>query len=814
MLNDTFYIYFYDGINDGSYEPVNVDNMPSDFTLKEKDMPAYIPSNIPTTEGLVFDCWYDIYSADKEYRIGDPIEAEDFENYTQNPDLEEYELNLAASWRPYQYTINYYDSTDFICSEIHDCKEPVTFGFEDYMDGRDAEFVGWNTKIDGSGKWYYLDVEYDGLCKSDGDVINLYAQYTTLEEEPEEDTYSYTLHLHIPVDHCDADGSIEPINIDLYITTNDGTRLPPIAEYIPSGHTFIGWADSHYGTPDDESTTWYEDQDYVDNITPYLNEDGDYEFDLSAVWGMNPFIVTFDGNGSDSGYMQPQLWEDCQNNLSHNEFEKSGAEFIGWNTQADGEGTWYDDEEPGIHSDSDFTLYAQWKDRGTHVTFNINSGEIFSEIPEDVLNEALSITSTAITLELWPNESDYCEVSFLTPIKQTTDNTIFFGWYDSNGVKVYGSDGYAALGDYWYNDDSGDFIWNDNGDVDLYSRFEIPQEYVITFDPDGGLEGPTEQTYIAGYDDQLTFDIPFRYGYEFLCWTDVNGNTLYPGDILSDEYTSDFTLYACWDPLYYNISFNANGGTNTAGGMFDHENVERLYPDFTLDVSYQEDISYVTTVHDCEMFNDMSSNIPTRDYYEFIGWYTYNEWNELGTEVYDKEGHYVPGDYWTEDGCWQYEGEVVLFALWNPLSFKVTFNANGGVNEDSYVYDETGGSYGDGKTNTHGYAFYGESLMYHVGIPTRKGYLFQGWYDAEDNLAYNEYGESVEGKYWSEGYWIYTEDITLYAKWLEIEETYENNIFVKDEDSIYHGKIYALTNSGYVIGKIYVNINGEWKLGL
>lgn len=693
-----------------------------------------------------------------------------------------------------------------ICSVSGNYTIPSANQFGLYRDG--YKFLSWESEgySFNAGKTISISEywpEASGIEEGSYSV-QLTAVWSDLQQEPEE-IYNYTLHLNI---HNYCSDESEDINIDLDITTDDGTRLPPIAEYIPSGHTFKGWATS------DLEPTWYQDQDYVDNITPYLDENGNYEFSLSAIWGMNPFTITFDGNGSDSGYMEPQIWDTCQNSLTLNKFEKNNAEFIGWNTQADGGGIWYEDVEPRIHSDSDFTLYAQWKDRGHYVTFNINSGEIFTELPEDVLNAAISITSTAITLELWPNESSYCDVSFLTPIKQVADNTIFFGWYDSNGVRVYSSDGYAISGDYWYDDGGGNFTWNDNGDVDLYSRFEIPQEYVITFDCGEGLEGPAEQTYIAEYQDQLTFDTPHRYGYLFLYWTDVNGNILYPGDILSDDYTSDFTLYACWDRKYYNISFNANGGTNTAGGMFDQDNIESLYPDFHLNVSYQEDISYVTTVHDYGMFNDMSSNIPTRDYYEFLGWYTYNQWNELGTKVYDKEGHYVSGNYWTEDGFWKYEGEVVLFALWNPLSFKVTFNANGGINEDSSIYDENGGSYGDGKTNTHGYAFYGESLLGYVGTPTRNGYEFLGWYDSEDQQAYNEYGQKVEGKYWSNGYWIYTEDVTLYAKWLEIEETYENNIFVKDEDNIYHGKIYALTNSGYVIGKIYVNINGEWKLGL
>lgn len=46
-------------------------------------------------------------------------------------------------------------------------------------------------------------------------------------------------------------------------------------------------------------------------------------------------------------------------------FDRDGFDFIGWNTQADGNGTWYTvDSAYGANGEDDLVLYAQWKESG------------------------------------------------------------------------------------------------------------------------------------------------------------------------------------------------------------------------------------------------------------------------------------------------------------------------------------------------------------------------------------------------------------------------------------------------------------------
>ena len=88
---------------------------------------------------------------------------------------------------------------------------------------------------------------------------------------------------------------------------------------------------------------------------------------ISAV--AKPVLITinFNGNGATSGSMSPiQVAIGGQVKLPANTYTKTDEVFTGWNTQADGGGTSYDDQatytastDPS-ESDLNVTLYAQW----------------------------------------------------------------------------------------------------------------------------------------------------------------------------------------------------------------------------------------------------------------------------------------------------------------------------------------------------------------------------------------------------------------------------------------------------------------------
>ena len=132
--------------------------------------------------------------------------------------------------------------------------------------------------------------------------------------------------------------------------------------FARTGYTFEGW-----NTASDGSGTAYADKAAVQNL---LDREGTVT--LYAQWKPITYFVNFDGNFAEGPAMQ-SLEATYDQNFNLPEctfvFKNEGREdskFLGWNTQRDGSGTAYEDEENVVNLCStqggSVTLYAQWED--------------------------------------------------------------------------------------------------------------------------------------------------------------------------------------------------------------------------------------------------------------------------------------------------------------------------------------------------------------------------------------------------------------------------------------------------------------------
>ena len=451
---------------------------------------------------------------------------------------------------------------------------------------------------------------------------------------------------------------------------------------------------------------------------------------------------------------------------------KEGYTWKNWNSKADGSGTNLGTGDTYVSSNraADIAVYACYDLITYTITYNTNGGD-----------GAMNPTSYNVTT-----------ATFSLPSPTKLGYT-FDGWYTTSDF----SDSKVTQ-----------LAKGSTGDKTFYAKWD-PAKYTITYKDQGGEEfsGTHENEYPTThtYNTPTTLKGATRVGYDFGGWFATIDCSSEPVITLgSTEYTTDITLYAKWLPKTYTINLDpqeGSGGTPsvsvTSGG-----------PLSTIDV-------------------------PSREAYNFGGYY--DQEGGQGTQYYQPDG--------TSAKNWDKGTDATLYAHWIPTEYVITYELNGGTNHASNpatynITDEvilqtptykgytflgwyesvdfagevissipkgsTGsktfyakweiGTYtitldlqsGTGGTETVS-AIYG-SAMPTITVPTREGYLFDGYYDqtgGKGTKYYNADGTNV--KNWDK------ENATLYAKWI----SHSDCIFFKNNLKWSNVYIYTFTDNAW-----------------
>lgn len=174
--------------------------------------------------------------------------------------------------------------------------------------------------------------------------------------------------------------------------------------------------------------------------------------------------------------------------------------------------------------------------------------------------------------------------------------------------------------------------------------------HTISYDSTGGSGTPSNQTKWYNESIKLSSTVPVKTGYTFVSWctnTSGTGTKYNPGDTYSSN--ANLTLYAIWEANKYTVTYNANGGSNAPA---------------------QQTKTYGVNL-------TLSSSIPTRTYYNFLGWST----STNGTVMYKAGSVYSNNT------------SVTLYAVWELAYTKPRINnytvqrcTSGGVIDDSGTY--------------------------------------------------------------------------------------------------------------------------------
>ena len=602
----------------------------------------------------------------------------------------------------------------------------------------------WNTVAGGTGTKYALGGTISGYSGKDGDVVTLYAQWR-------KNKVSISYHVNggkmgsgsgadykIGTDGDILKGSSKLMNTGIYgeLITGEDT-VNDLYNVYAVGYVTLVKTGYHTVTTSDWNTQTDGSGKSYDSMLAYKAtdfadlKDSDKSIVLYANWKPNNYKVRYNGNGATSGTMTDSAHVyDTTKVLTRNAYARTGYTFTGWNTKSDGKGTAYANgasvKNLTVTNDGIVTLYAQWS--ANDYTYEIQHWANGFKNQEGN-NEA----KTDFILKTDTYTEKYGSTYTLDSSKKTT---IPNGFYLK---QTFGTNSLSSDGS-WTNYPFGTKVTQ----KDTKMKFEydyIPNEYEITYNLNGGTNNsanPTSYTVLYG----VSLKNPTRTGYTFDGW--YNGSTKVTGinegknatfssaselySELAKRTTGDITLTAKWTPITYKnkIDHWAWGFTNNEGNNTD-KNALKLgstYFDAEYNSKYTMDSSLKTTIPNGFKFMSTFST-------EAIDgvWKGY----PIGTQVTQK----------SDSMRYEYG--------YQPITYKITYNLNGGTNNSS--------------NPSYYNVLYGVSLK----NPTRTGYTFDGWYNGSTKVtginegktawftsADNLYQELASRK---------TGNITLEARW-------------------------------------------------
>ena len=295
-----------------------------------------------------------------------------------------------------------------------------------------------------------------------------------------------------------------------------------------TGYTFQGW-----GTSSTDTTPNYQPGQSTTMGTTKT---------LYAIWKANTYTVSFNANGGSGAPSSQTKTYGVTLTLSSTKPTRSGYTFKGWSTSSTATSATYS-AGGSFTTNANTTLYAVWQKNAATtytVSYNANGGSGAPASQTKTHNVTLTLSST----------------------KPTRSGYTFKGWSTSSTAT---SATYSAGGSY-----------TANASVTLYAvwSYNTPAPvatYTVSYNANGGSGAPASQTKTHNVTLTLSSTRPTRSGYSFLGWS-TSSTATSPTYYASGSYTANAsaTLYAVWSknaPTTYTISFNANGGSGAPSSV-------------------------------------------------------------------------------------------------------------------------------------------------------------------------------------------------------------------------------------------------------
>lgn len=517
-----------------------------------------------------------------------------------------------------------------------------------------------------------------------------------------------------------------------------------------TGYKFDGWTSSAGGSVAPGGT--------ISNVTSNIT--------LTAKW-IARYTVSYNGNGHNSGTAPATVTVDSggSTTAAANPFTKTGSTFTGWNTAANGSGTSYAAGATISNITSNITLYAQWQGNPT-ITFEANKptgagSANVAGLPANVsshpYNTAYTLPTATPTLKGytfagWKKDNTGSTINAGASAGNITANTKFYAqWTEKTGYSVSFYDAFGQTGDGsqvgttqsgkkwtdnitlpttpsktgynfagWFltkdangNGNTGQMssamavrdIWalqsiaDTTTSVKLYAKWTEKDRVQVTLNLNGSgasYNGSTSNFTSPSLLNGSSWSIPnyanpTRVGYNFKGWADSASATSgsYNAGHNFTNLTASKIVYAVWAAAPVTFTFQgghasatlSSGATTTATANYGSNLTTKANNTYTLAGNTFSNWGYANAAGSAATVN-ASTGVPVSNFK-----ITWTGTSEAGTLA----------------------GTATLTANWAPITYSISWNANGG------------------SSNTSTNNVNADTPITLPANPTRAGYTFQGW---------------------------------------------------------------------------------------
>ncbi len=443
-----------------------------------------------------------------------------------------------------------------------------------------------------------------------------------------------------------------------------------------------------------------------------------------------------------------------------------GYKLTGWNTKADGSGTFYEDgSTQGNLTNEDgstVTLYAQWEKLPYQISFDGGEGATGTMSPLDATIDA------AVELPLCTFERE---------------GYIFAGWTPGTSVGSIIEDG-AAVINQCAKDEDGNYLYDDEGQLMgltfkavWINEAELNADACVVVTKDGqavtGLsDGTSASKLFVMNADKSTSYVPFTEEV-------IEGKTVYTIKNSATQRLPEGE-YSIW------LDDVMTDQTLTIDGKSEICNISCS----TVDVSFDQNIDYVqrtlinrANVLESNVFINGTQLTYTAEIDHPNSGYSFGSWEVCGVAPEFIEGTSATSNPTTIE----VKGKMEMIAQSAPTEYFITFNANGapdGSDISGSMLDQKCFCYLKSALSKNGYA--------------RIGYTFSGWNTKADGS-----GTFYENEQAIENLTTTAETVTLYAQWQPINyRVYFDSNFGEgnmDPMQLIYGQEYSLTKCAYTM---------------